>query len=245
MEIDSPRRIAHSSSDPSHKQRNSILVSSTSPLSPFYQMMEKFQAAMSNPSLAMSDPDIMKLMMKFQGMGMGGGAGGMGGMGGMGGYGAPSGGSSAAGGSANIQHIKTPAQLTSLLKSAGDKLVVIDYFTTWCGPCKAIAPLFQELASSYSSKIVFVKVDGDQSRELCQQQGIQGFPTFQFYLREQQIESFSGADRNRLQRIVEEHANQEPPPPPCPYKHFPLREAELVKYADMKWSVWEDFISGG
>lgn len=204
-------------------------------------MMEKLQAAMQNPALAMSDPDVAKIAMKLSGMGMGGGGGGMGGgMGGMGGMGMGGGGSGStpSGPAPNIVHLHSASDLTSLLARGGStKLVVIDYFTTWCGPCKAIAPLFNELAHAHKEKVLFAKVDGDRARDLCEQEGITGFPTFHFYLGGKKIESFSGADRQKLQRIVEEHANYEPPPPPCPYKHFPLRESELVKYGDMKWEM--------
>ena len=107
--------------------------------------------------------------------------------------------------------------------------------TTWCGPCKAIAPLFSELATRYAGKVGFVKVDGDKSRDLVLAQGVSGYPTFEFYVDGQKIESFAGADQGKLQRIVEEYGEFTAPPPPCPYKHFPLREAEAVKYADIKW----------
>lgn len=202
-------------------------------------MMEKIQGAMANPASAMGDPDVMKIVMKLQSLGGGGmGGGGMGGMGGGGGYSPPPAAAAAGGsGTANIQHITTPDQLAKLLTAAGPKLVVIDYFTTWCGPCKMIAPLFQELAARYDGKVIFVKVDGDKSRDLVLQQGVSGFPTFEFYVSGQKIENFSGADQTKLRQIVEQYGEYLPAAAPCPYKHFPLQEKEQVKYADMKWEL--------
>jgi thioredoxin 1 len=49
--------------------------------------------------------------------------------------------------------------LTSQLNAAGDALVVIDFFATWCGPCKVIAPKLEEFANAYSGKVIVVKVN--------------------------------------------------------------------------------------
>ena len=201
--------------------------------------MEKMQAAMANPALAMQDPDVMKIIMKLQGLTGGGMGGGMGGMGGYPAASAPASGSGGApsGPKANIPYLTTSEQLAKLLADAGSKLAVVNYTATWCGPCKNIAPLFQELATRYAGKVVFAKVDGDQARDLVLAQGVSGFPTFQFYVSGQKIEAFSGADQTKLRQIVQQYGEFLPPPPPCPYKHFPLKEAELVKYADMKWEL--------
>lgn len=105
----------------------------------------------------------------------------------------------------------------------------------------AIAPVVAELAAQYGSpvdgKVVFVKVDGDASRDLVLQQGVSGFPTFEFYVQGQKIESFAGADRDKLTHLVEEYGNYTAPVT-CPYKHFPLKDAELVKYAEIKWEMY-------
>ena len=57
--------------------------------------------------------------------------------------------------------------------------VVIDFFATWCGPCKKIAPFFEQLADEYV-KITFLKVDVDESQELVDKYNIQAMPTFIF-----------------------------------------------------------------
>jgi len=165
----------------------------------------------------------------------------MGGMGGMGAGFPPAAAaaSTSAQPSANIHHITTTAQLQSLLASAGSKLVVVDYFTTWCGPCKAIAPVFNDLANQHSAHCVFIKVDADRARELCMEKGVQGYPTFHFYHHHSLVDSFSGADVQRLRSIIERHVEDASRPKPSPYKHFPLKEAELVKYQEIKWELVE------
>ncbi|MBR5086497.1 MAG: thioredoxin [Muribaculaceae bacterium] len=57
------------------------------------------------------------------------------------------------------------------------KIVVIDFFATWCGPCKAMAPVIEKMEKKYSDKIEFRKVDIDQDTELARQYQIKGVPT--------------------------------------------------------------------
>ena len=57
------------------------------------------------------------------------------------------------------------------------KLVVFDFFATWCGPCKAMAPAMEQMEKKYAGKIEFRKIDVDQEPELAQQYNITGVPT--------------------------------------------------------------------
>lgn len=52
------------------------------------------------------------------------------------------------------------------LKDAGDKLVVVDFYATWCGPCRLIAPVLEKLAEENKEKLVVLKVDVDEN-EVC------------------------------------------------------------------------------
>lgn len=56
-------------------------------------------------------------------------------------------------------------------------VVVVDFFATWCGPCKMLAPVFEELGKEIDSKAKFLKVDVDQSLEIAQQFSISTVPT--------------------------------------------------------------------
>lgn len=65
-------------------------------------------------------------------------------------------------------------QFNELLK--GDKPVVCDFFATWCGPCKMLAPVLDKLAEDYGDKAEFVKVDIDENMELAAKYGIMSIP---------------------------------------------------------------------
>ena len=62
----------------------------------------------------------------------------------------------------------------------GSRPAVIDFYTTWCGPCKIMAPVVESLAEKYAGKIDFYKVDIDRESELASVFGISSIPTFLF-----------------------------------------------------------------
>ncbi len=63
---------------------------------------------------------------------------------------------------------------------ATGKPMVVDFYATWCGPCKKIAPIIEELAKEYDGQIVVGKCDVDSNDELAAQYGIRNIPTVLF-----------------------------------------------------------------
>lgn len=58
----------------------------------------------------------------------------------------------------------------------GDKPCVIDFYTTWCGPCKRLAPIMEELSQTYCGEVLFYKADTERERELAYVFGINSIP---------------------------------------------------------------------
>lgn len=56
-------------------------------------------------------------------------------------------------------------------------VVLVDFFATWCGPCRMVAPVLEELAEKYAGRMEIVKVDVDQSQSLAMRFGVQSIPT--------------------------------------------------------------------
>ncbi len=74
-----------------------------------------------------------------------------------------------------------------------DKPVFVDFWAAWCGPCRIISPLVEELAKEYEGKVDFVKVDVDQNRELASKYNIRSIPTLAIFRNGQVVAQAAGA----------------------------------------------------
>jgi thioredoxin 1 len=75
----------------------------------------------------------------------------------------------------HIKHISDASFDSDVLKS--DKPVLVDFWAEWCGPCKMIAPILEEIAKEYDGKILIAKMDVDANQAVPAQFGIRGIPT--------------------------------------------------------------------
>ena len=71
--------------------------------------------------------------------------------------------------------------ISSQWKYKGDKPALIDFFATWCGPCKMIAPIVKEIADEYDGKILVGKVNVDEEPDLTMQYNVSSIPTLMVF----------------------------------------------------------------
>jgi thioredoxin len=90
-------------------------------------------------------------------------------------------------------------------KYQGGKPAVIDFYATWCGPCRMVAPILKDLAKEYGDSIVIYKVDTDKEKELSMAMGIQSLPTIVFIPKTGQPQVIVGAaDKATFRRAIDE-----------------------------------------
>lgn len=73
-----------------------------------------------------------------------------------------------------------------------DKLVLVDFWATWCGPCKMMAPVLEEVSDEYTEKLVVGKLDVDQNPATAQQFGIMSIPTILAFKNGQVVKQIIG-----------------------------------------------------
>lgn len=105
-----------------------------------------------------------------------------------------------------IVEISSPQHFSSVLSSS--RVVVTDFWATWCGPCKIIAPAFEALASQLSrpGSITFTKVDTDAQKDIARTYNISAMPTFLIFKAGREVKRIKGADPKGLNDAIKQIA---------------------------------------
>lgn len=74
-----------------------------------------------------------------------------------------------------------------------NRVVIVDYYADWCGPCRMLGPILEQVANAHDGQVLLGKVDVDQNRELAQKAGVGGIPDVRIYLNGAQVDKFVGA----------------------------------------------------
>ena len=101
---------------------------------------------------------------------------------------------------ADVDQIVTDAALQG-------KLVVIDFTATWCGPCKMVAPIYEQLSEQFggdNGNVVFLKVDVDDNSETAMKYSVSAMPTFLFIHKGEVVDRVVGANVAKLQELIQE-----------------------------------------
>lgn len=91
----------------------------------------------------------------------------------------------------------------------GQRPAIIDFYADWCGPCKAVAPVLEELAEQYQGQVDIYKIDTDKEEELSALFGIQSIPTFLFIPMQGSPMLQKGAlPKNAFQQVIDQRLLQ-------------------------------------
>jgi len=98
-----------------------------------------------------------------------------------------------------VHNLASKPEFQTALKD--NKVVVLDAFATWCGPCKVIAPKVVEFSTQFPN-IHFVKIDVDEVPDVAQELGIRAMPTFLIFKNEEKVAEVVGANPKALEAAI-------------------------------------------
>lgn len=102
-----------------------------------------------------------------------------------------------------VKVVKSAAEFQQALKFVG--LTVVDFYATWCGPCKMIAPLLEKFSTEYSN-VNFIKVDVDESGDIAQQYEVSSMPTLIFFKNGEIVQKVIGANPSAIKQAIASNA---------------------------------------
>eukprot|EP01080_Neovahlkampfia_damariscottae_P006996 gene6996-11162_t len=102
----------------------------------------------------------------------------------------------------NYIKVNTDEEYIKLMNGNPGKLIVVDFYADWCGPCKQVAPYFKQFSTQYKN-VIFLKVNVDELQRTSQQAGIRAMPSFLFMKDGKKVHFVEGANLQELQKTIE------------------------------------------
>jgi thioredoxin 1 len=103
--------------------------------------------------------------------------------------------------------VKDRAHFDSLLDEAKSKPVIVDFFATWCPPCKLAAPVFAKWSKQYPN-VCFLKVDVDKAKDVAKHCQITAMPTFSMYLNKKNVDTKQGWQEESIRSMLLKHIKE-------------------------------------
>ncbi|HLN45531.1 MAG TPA: thioredoxin [Candidatus Sulfotelmatobacter sp.] len=87
-------------------------------------------------------------------------------------------------------------------------LLVVDFWAAWCGPCRMVAPIIEQLAAEYADKVVFGKINVDENQIVPNTYGIMGIPTIIVFYQGHAVDTIVGAcSKSRIETVFKRYMN--------------------------------------
>ena len=103
-----------------------------------------------------------------------------------------------------IKHVTDDSFGDDVLQS--DKPVLVDYWAEWCGPCKMIAPILDEVSRDYDGRVQVAKLNVDDNQEVAAKYGIRGIPTLMLFKNGEVVATKVGAlSKSQLTQFLDSH----------------------------------------
>jgi thioredoxin 1 len=102
----------------------------------------------------------------------------------------------------NLYHVTDGDFDQQILKS--DIPALVDFWAAWCGPCRTVGPVVEELAGEYKGKIKVAKLDVDSNKEIASKYGVRGIPTLMLFKDGQVVDQIVGAvPKSRIKELLD------------------------------------------
>lgn len=106
--------------------------------------------------------------------------------------------------SPSIKHVSDASFESDVLQSGTP--VLVDYWAEWCGPCRAIAPILEDVSGSYAGKLTVAKMNVDENRDVPSRMGIRGIPTLMIFKGGEVVGTKVGAlSKAQLTAFIDSH----------------------------------------